>query len=67
MAHAEICPVCGGRGTTADSQAPTTAGVLEKTCHGCNGSGWVTVGTDYPPVCHDTWPYTGPSIRTLLE
>lgn len=28
MAHAEICPVCSGKG---------------KGCHGCKGEGWVSV------------------------
>jgi len=35
MAHAEKCPLCKGAGT-----------VKEKTCHGCNGKGWVTVAEE---------------------
>ncbi len=38
MAHAEICPVCKGTGRKLD----------QGVCHGCGGSGWVTVGTEYP-------------------
>lgn len=34
---AVICPVCNGSGKYND-----------KECHGCNGKGWVTIGTDYP-------------------
>jgi DnaJ-class molecular chaperone len=41
-ARAVLCPVCTGRGTiTNQSLATTYAG--EDTCHGCHGSGWVTV------------------------
>jgi DnaJ-class molecular chaperone len=39
--HAEICPICQGTGVlhvVADSACVT------KTCHGCGGLGWVTVG-----------------------
>jgi len=39
MAHSEICPVCQGKGKLEDKQV--THG--EKTCHGCNGRGWVEV------------------------
>jgi len=53
MSHSEICPVCEGRGTIPTGEI-TTAGTLEKPCHGCPGTGWVTV--------HDT-PY-GPLITT---
>lgn len=35
--HAEICPVCKKSGK-----------VNGKTCHGCDGKGWVKVGLDYP-------------------
>jgi len=48
MAHAEICPVCRGTGKYKDyMDCNYTATVyIEKICHGCNGSGWVTVGYD---------------------
>jgi hypothetical protein len=43
--HAEKCPVCGGSGQVSDpacgSYAPLAARM--KTCHGCNGKGWVEV------------------------
>jgi hypothetical protein len=43
MSHAEICPVCGGKGRINDVD-PTDACVARwKRCHGCGGSGWVTV------------------------
>jgi len=46
MAHAEKCPVCGGKGEIDDpiddsSFYPTHAS--KKTCHGCGGKGWVVV------------------------
>jgi DnaJ-class molecular chaperone len=44
-AHAEICPVCNGSGRLPES-GTSTAG---KTCHGCNGTGWVTVQDTVPP------------------
>jgi len=51
MAHSEICPVCSGKGNlNAVMCVPLVI------CHGCNGRGWVTVGTEYPVVntctCH---------------
>ncbi len=45
--QAVLCPVCNGSGK-----------VKKKTCHGCDGKGWVSVGTDYPPWHNDPWkPY----------
>lgn len=41
MAHAEICPVCYGSGKIG-AEGP----VERKTCHGCNGKGWVEIGSD---------------------
>jgi len=42
--HAEICPVCGGRGTVPpDLQYGSTSVGIEQTCHGCGGCGWVVV------------------------
>jgi len=41
MSHAQLCPVCGGRGkffAVNDKKE-----VTETTCHGCKGKGWVTV------------------------
>lgn len=47
MAHAEICPVCMGKGTypTARPETSTAVTDTEKVCHGCDGKGWVTVET----------------------
>ena len=47
MAHAEICPVCGGSGK-----------LKKKQCHGCNGLGWVTVGIEV--VSYPIVPYISP-------
>lgn len=44
MSHAEICPICKGKGTIEDKES-TCGG---KSCHGCSGSGWVTVQDQYP-------------------
>ena len=46
MAHAEICPVCRGRGTVRDDPPKTNrTGVTdpEHRCHSCNGKGRITV------------------------
>jgi hypothetical protein len=55
MAHSELCPVCKG------------SGVFDgRTCHGCGGSGWVTVhdGVKYaPPIC-PKWPPDYPAYPT---
>lgn len=48
MAHAEICPVCGGKGKIPiPTDERSTAAPGEETCHGCNGKGWVQVGVEY--------------------
>ncbi len=39
MSHAERCPVCYGDGRLSGH----VYGSNPVTCHGCNGSGWVTV------------------------
>ena len=41
MAHAEICPICGGEGTLAKPD-PKYAGA-EIGCNGCGGTGWITI------------------------
>lgn len=43
--HAEICPVCGGSGKYKETYNMnyTNATYIEKTCHGCEGKGWVIV------------------------
>ena len=42
-AHAEICPVCRGTGNVTPTESDTTAVPQPRTCHGCNGAGWVAV------------------------
>ena len=48
MSHAEVCPVCNGRGKWATMPAEWSPTVRELKylvkCHGCNGKGWVEVG-----------------------
>ena len=39
MAHAETCPICWGKGTIPDGNSALDI----KPCHGCGGSGWVSV------------------------
>lgn len=44
--HAEICPVCKGTGKYIEYnkyKEVTFIPYIEKTCHGCNGKGWVTI------------------------
>lgn len=48
--HAELCPVCHGTGRYQQSFDTNLTGVksyYEKTCHGCDGRGWVVVATVY--------------------
>lgn len=47
MSEAVICPVCQGRGITYKEYSNLvgyTCHLNEKTCHGCNGKGWVEIG-----------------------
>lgn len=49
MAHAEKCPVCNGSGKVEEiipynyGSSSLSTPINIKTCHGCNGSGWITV------------------------
>ncbi len=63
MSHSEICPVCGGTGIFKCVQyeqlnAPypfVTSPIksyTERTCHGCQGKGWITV-----PDTNDIYKY----------
>ncbi len=36
--HAELCPVCDGRGAINNELTSQYT-----TCHGCNGKGWIIV------------------------
>lgn len=58
MSHAEKCPVCGGAGTVQKITIDSYPIECDCTCHGCAGTGWVTVTDPYPtpstcnlPVC----------------
>jgi len=44
MTHAEICPICNGTGYISEtmfSEVSNNTGT--RVCHGCGGTGWVTV------------------------
>lgn len=49
MSHAEICPVCKGKGkinknrSIIESELSFDPAKELKTCHGCGGLGWVAV------------------------
>ena len=76
MNHAEKCPVCKGKGKvksksiTTNSDGERTKEKIKITCHGCNGTGWVTVQDNnesikeyipYYPINYPTspeYPYT---------
>jgi len=49
MSHAEMCPVCQGKGKILEN-FPSDTAIREVVCHGCNGRGWVVV--------NDTAAYT---------
>lgn len=49
MAHAEICPVCNGRGYINEYGYKGKVADAEPKCHGCDGRGWVTVHDEYIP------------------
>lgn len=53
MSHSELCLVCNGAGKihkyeTEEDKKSTATPRVKKTCHGCNGKGWITVGIEYP-------------------
>jgi hypothetical protein len=60
----ELCPVCKGSGKYPDYHEGSTAGPIERTCHGCDGKGWVTDANEarYPPwePVLPYWPYPQP-------
>jgi DnaJ-class molecular chaperone len=71
MNHTEICPVCKGSGKVrmfdgylVAEDAAHVKGEEEKTCHGCNGKGWVTVENYFcprPMPPHEWIIYQGPA------
>jgi DnaJ-class molecular chaperone len=48
-AHAEKCPVCNGTGKVEIQYLVTSTPRPVVDCHGCNGTGWITV-TDTTPI-----------------
>ncbi len=44
MSKAEMCPVCQDTGKYKEYSNYTNCIYIEKTCHGCNGKGWIEVG-----------------------
>ncbi len=42
--HSEICPICNGSGQYKEYSNYTSYTYIQRTCHGCNGKGWITVG-----------------------
>jgi len=40
MSHAQICPICGGKGKIKKDR---TYYIEQVECYGCSGKGWVTV------------------------
>lgn len=58
MAHAEKCPVCNGHGQIEQLPNKDDSTNMKNnfvTCHGCNGTGWVTVKDD-----DGNWTYPSP-------
>ena len=57
MSHAQTCPICDGKGRIKDpNYDPAATGVPnDVTCHGCNGKGWVEVGTSFPHASFWKW------------
>jgi len=48
MKHAEICPICKGRGRVPeDPEWDSGPSPSTRVCHGCNGKGWVEVEGEY--------------------
>ena len=68
MAQAVKCPVCEGKGVLPDGDDQSTVKNPTKVCHGCEGRGWVEVGSnvprfpDYP--LYPLSPYTPPYYPT---
>jgi DnaJ-class molecular chaperone len=69
MAHAEKCPVCNGKGEIFRAgDAGTNIGDTRSNnvCHGCNGKGWVEVGTEYPNPIHSGQSYSPEKLKITL-
>ena len=63
--HAEVCPVCkcSGKYKNYIDCNHTALTYTESTCHGCGGSGWVTVTDDATPEL----PYQNPYGRVYIN
>jgi len=52
MKHAELCPICKGRGKIVIDEMPdVTAAPQPQICYGCGGKGWVEIeggGANWP-------------------
>ena len=64
MAHAETCPVCGGSG---EKRKEIPGDCVTVSCHGCDGKGWVEIGSDSVvvpcgPYVSQPWPVHEPTI-----
>ena len=51
MSKVVLCPVCNGSGkynrpNPNYSVSSTAIRMIEETCHGCNGKGWVEIGRE---------------------
>ncbi len=70
MNKAQICPVCNGSGDIAPCTTSTETTVIEqpKTCHGCDGKGWVEVGgIQFCPYPHPSpWPTQEPTCGGFI-
>jgi len=57
MTQAVVCPVCSGTGKVSESPNvnSTSASGNRRTCHGCDGKGWVEIGVS--PIRY-TYPYS---------
>lgn len=61
MSRPYKCPVCNGAGEVRRRTPNDGRGTFDltqcdphKTCHGCDGKGWVRVGVEYPPALDPT-------------
>jgi len=63
--HAELCPVCKGSGKYRSSMDcnHTSITYTECTCHGCGGTGWITITDDTTPE----YPYPNPFNNTYYQ
>lgn len=67
MAHAQICPICGGKGNKIREGTEHLTSPTKETCNGCGSKGWVEVQDAAPniipyPYINPYWynPYTAP-------